>query len=314
MMDEEHNPQAEEISQLFEFAERQIKATEALSSEIGIPAINQLRYAGHHLTRAYATTDAQMRTAQLQSARNHCYRAIHDAVELRGAYLVRQFEDFCERYRGVPITDSVPDFDHIREQVQKVRDLLSGQEGETQDEHDRNHKLIAAVDDLTVSMEKLRGTQFKLNASLSLMRKRVLQWAIGVVIPLLLGIVASLAASLLAPRPAPPPDIEARLQVLDDVRQSLETLITYVSDQKEHLQALETQVADLENEKKTLDGIVAARRDVVDNILDQASRRSRKADIILSFLTGVLSSLVVTVVVAASRKWRELNKRIHGTQ
>ena len=48
-----------QVVDLFDAAEDKIKEVEQLSEDLPIPSINELRYAGYHLARAYIADPAQ---------------------------------------------------------------------------------------------------------------------------------------------------------------------------------------------------------------------------------------------------------------
>lgn len=60
------------------------KVTRVLANILGAPmnqAINQLRYAGHHVLKAQTTTDEAVAQSNLIEAFKHCKRAVYDALD-----------------------------------------------------------------------------------------------------------------------------------------------------------------------------------------------------------------------------------------
>lgn len=71
-----------EISELFESAEAKIKLIEHLDDGLLFSAVNQLRYVSFHILRFHKITDNDLKDEELRKAKNHCQRAIYDAMEI----------------------------------------------------------------------------------------------------------------------------------------------------------------------------------------------------------------------------------------
>ncbi len=71
--------------------EKRLKKVEHLTSEVAIPAINQLRYAGQHLVRILGDC-SQTPQKELEQAENHCKRASFDACEDGLIYCLENFK------------------------------------------------------------------------------------------------------------------------------------------------------------------------------------------------------------------------------
>ncbi|MBF0624484.1 MAG: hypothetical protein HQL82_06720 [Magnetococcales bacterium] len=108
-----HNDSEEILSavrDLFQAAEDDIKKVERTSREIPIPAVNELRYAGHHLLKGLGASTPMEREEQYHRARRHCQRARHDAVEVRLWYFLGKFKEFQDDYQTVSIPPVWPDY------------------------------------------------------------------------------------------------------------------------------------------------------------------------------------------------------------
>jgi len=92
---------AEHVEQLFTLAERNIKRSEILSTELSVPAINQLRYAGHHLSKYISESDEDKRNEELSRAAQHCQKAIRDSYEISVLYLLEQISSFRSEYSSL---------------------------------------------------------------------------------------------------------------------------------------------------------------------------------------------------------------------
>ena len=80
-----------EIRKIYSDAEYAIKRYERIALEDQVAAINELRYAGHHVLEASLAEDESEIEDHIASARNHCRRAVNDAKD---AAIVSQLEFF----------------------------------------------------------------------------------------------------------------------------------------------------------------------------------------------------------------------------
>lgn len=100
-----------EIRQIYSDAEYAIKRYERIALEEQVAAINELRYAGHHVLAASQTeVDAEIED-HIASARNHCRRAVNDAKDAAIVSLLEFFEQFGDcRFTGTELETSIPDW------------------------------------------------------------------------------------------------------------------------------------------------------------------------------------------------------------
>lgn len=114
-----------EISDLFTLAEEKIKLIEHLGNGLKFPAVNQLRYVGFHLFRAELAIGAEKRNNELRKAKNHCQRAIYDAVEVGILYYLDRFKVFQNDYRKECIFDVVLCYHEYRNLANKITNFIS---------------------------------------------------------------------------------------------------------------------------------------------------------------------------------------------
>ena len=69
------------LKKLFDGAEKFAKEVELFQSDLSIPAINELRYAGHHLLKAPAGEDKAAFQEEVLKAKGHCQRSMYEASE-----------------------------------------------------------------------------------------------------------------------------------------------------------------------------------------------------------------------------------------
>lgn len=117
-------PQLSEISELFVLAEEKIKLIEHLGEGLTFPAVNQLRYVAFHLLRADKTTDENLKKEELRKAKNHCERAIYDAVEPGIVHYLEEIRTFQNDYRMVEITNIIPNYLDISRKAEESSDFI----------------------------------------------------------------------------------------------------------------------------------------------------------------------------------------------
>ena len=113
------------IRDLYNEAECFIKQVETHQADISIPAINELRYAGHHLLKAVVADDAEVFQKELRKAESHCQRAMYEASESGILYFLGLVNEFAGDFKDVPITQVVPDYVEILTLATQARNQLS---------------------------------------------------------------------------------------------------------------------------------------------------------------------------------------------
>jgi hypothetical protein len=116
------NVDANTVASLYKKAEEALKIIERTQEELIIPTVNQLRYAGCHLSRY---VQDQSNKDELVKAANHCQRAIYDAYEAGIYYFSSNFNLFCEDYKEVVISDVLVDWVEIRQKVTNIKHFVS---------------------------------------------------------------------------------------------------------------------------------------------------------------------------------------------
>lgn len=117
-------PQLSEISELFALAEEKIKLIEHLGEGLTFPSVNQLRYVAFHLLRADKTPDENLRKEELRKAKNHCERAIYDAVEPGIVHYLEEIRTFQNDYRMIEITNIIPNYLDISRKAEESSDFI----------------------------------------------------------------------------------------------------------------------------------------------------------------------------------------------
>ncbi len=106
----------EAVRTLFARAEDAIKRYERITLSVLTPAVNQLRYAGHHLLEG-----------SLEEACRHCARAYYDALECSISELLGFFARFYEAgYSEGMILKHLPEFPQWRNRLKEAQSVLIG--------------------------------------------------------------------------------------------------------------------------------------------------------------------------------------------
>jgi hypothetical protein len=92
----------------YQQAETAIKVVDHEHIDLGIPAINELRYAGYHL--ALFIKDPKNKVDEIRKACGHCQRATYDAYEASIIYCIEEYKTFQRDYKDSVIPDVIPDY------------------------------------------------------------------------------------------------------------------------------------------------------------------------------------------------------------
>jgi len=114
---------------------------------------------------------------------------------------------------------------------------------------------------------------------------------IGLVVSLIAGFSTNFITALFQ---GEPPKVEARLEELTNIRNSLKQLDGYVKGQQDELAELSDTLKSMKQEKQTLETILSTDKAEVEAIIEHVSSRKRAEqwiERIVSFLIGVFSSL-----------------------
>ena len=113
-----------ELAGLFKLAEDKIKLVENLNLELSIPAINELRYAGYHITQFIASETPEAANEEFGKAEKHCKRAIYDAAEAGVTYQLEMIKIFQTDFRTLSIRKTISNYNEIRKQIKAASTLI----------------------------------------------------------------------------------------------------------------------------------------------------------------------------------------------
>lgn len=116
--------QWQSLSNLFRQAEAALHEAEMIHGDLGIPSVNQLRYAGHHiLSISTSATEAEAIQAY-HKAVSHCQRAIYDAYDSAIVYMLKGIKAFKEDYAKIQIGPHFARYPELRKTARDAKDLL----------------------------------------------------------------------------------------------------------------------------------------------------------------------------------------------
>jgi len=123
-----------------------------------------------------------------------------------------------------------------------------------------------------------------------------------------IGVVLVVMSTFFVERPAlQNKDYQQQIKSLNETERSLKQLVTFIETQKAKLAESEAVVKSLKEEESKLRPVVEADRKLVDAILDAQHSRSRAyiwKERIISFLLGIIASIVAALLLTAINKAR----------
>ena len=149
----------------YETADELIKEVQSFTRKAGIPAINELRYMGHHLL--LSSGDGTDPEDELRKAIGHCQRAAYEAAEAGTLAVLDEVDIFRRDYKSVVVTDVVGDYlailkhaDQCQVELRKAR-----QEG-----HDRDVDYARLMD----AFRSVKGHCTTLNYAREELNKKII--------------------------------------------------------------------------------------------------------------------------------------------
>lgn len=83
---------------------------QSFRNKAGIPAMLELRYAGHHFLKSVGDDGQIVRQCDLDAALAHCRRACYEATEAGIMFALEIIKKFKEDYRSVVVSGVIPDY------------------------------------------------------------------------------------------------------------------------------------------------------------------------------------------------------------
>lgn len=153
----------QDLQKRFAEAESFIKEVELCERELPFPAINELRYAGHHLLKALVITDRDEFRHELGEVEDHCHRAMYEASEAGIMYLIRLLKQFDRDYKDVVVSDTIPSVLEIRQLGAQAAAKLSRGRLNRKSPATQVHEYIEMFKKLKDGVEILEANRNELN-------------------------------------------------------------------------------------------------------------------------------------------------------
>lgn len=144
----------------YERADLFCKKVQHFRDQAGIPAINEMRYAGYHLSLAHDVDGVLSNVPQINKARAHAQRAIYEAAEAGILRALREIEAFKKDYVLVSITDVVKDWLEILAFCKTARSCLGVQREVGDDrslDHDKHFEIFTKASEYAERLEESRA-------------------------------------------------------------------------------------------------------------------------------------------------------------
>ncbi len=184
-----------DVVDLFLKAENELKTIEQLNEALPIPPVNELRYAGNHLARAWDAFnkgDEPTRDDEILMAAKHCQRSIYDSYEMGIQFQLDRVNKFRDDYRKIPVTQTLKNYSELRAQatraykhIQEVATKHKGNREVYYDDCREHYKKIEDVADI------LDASRDDLNVQIDLDIRNTRRWALGIGLSLI-GVIVVL--------------------------------------------------------------------------------------------------------------------------
>jgi hypothetical protein len=121
---ETDQPELSAYRKTFLRADKFCREVQSFIAEAGIPAMNEMRYAGHHLLSSIDDAGTMTKPAHLTKAINHAHRACYEAGEAGIIEALSRIASFKDDYRHVSITGVIPHYLTISDDAETARDRV----------------------------------------------------------------------------------------------------------------------------------------------------------------------------------------------
>ena len=188
----------QETLALYETADRFVREVGTFREDAVIPALNELRYAGHHVVQSIGAGGIVTDASQIRKARGHCERALYEASEAGIMVAGRAIVSVRKSYPGIVISEVVKDYSDFRLLAKKAQVQVDAGRadresvlGQTQEFMDTYRHLREAVDVLDASRDDLEAKR-------EINRKADRQFVLTLMTRISLGILAAAVALIVA--------------------------------------------------------------------------------------------------------------------
>ena len=152
----------------YDEADQYVREIAEYRDAASVPALNQLRYAGHHFLEAIGDDGSIQSEEAFRRAYNHCERALYDATDAGITFALKQINRFKEDFKDIVITEVIPDYLDYLEKAENAKDMLGRSRSQPplvrakeymevfRDMREITTKLDVSRDSCTVALRKAR--------------------------------------------------------------------------------------------------------------------------------------------------------------
>jgi DNA repair exonuclease SbcCD ATPase subunit len=155
------------LHKIWKNAEARAKRTEVVQTEVCVPVINELRYAGYHLLSALSAATEDETAQELDKCKRHCERGYYDAIEAEVLVYLEYFKVFQEDYRLIPIEIPGLDYLGVCGRARETQDAISEARKDNESRGDFYGRLDGLCDDLNKNVRRLEDARLELNKRLA---------------------------------------------------------------------------------------------------------------------------------------------------
>ena len=182
-----------EFESEYDSADELCKQVQLFRQEAGIPAINEMRYAGYHLRQALSANAQIGDIDQLRKAKSHAQRACYEAAEAGLVLALKEIHLFRDDYKTVVVTGDIKDYVDILTKSQEAQRRLgvARQTGDNQTLDHIKHKELFVY--LSQAANTLHAARPEINKRMLETRTARKRWIATTTVAVLALIVAASA-------------------------------------------------------------------------------------------------------------------------
>lgn len=167
------------------------KEVQSFASEAGIPAMNELRYAGHHLIVSVDDDGRVTDHDQLARATNHAKRACYEAGEAGVLIALDRINTFKNDYKTVSVSGVIKNYVDVLQAAEAAKQRVVLGRDHTADGADDHIAYMEHFRALVPHCHSLDIAREELNKLIIEQGRTTRRWVIGIGIAVLFGITAA---------------------------------------------------------------------------------------------------------------------------
>lgn len=147
-----------QLTDLYDQADSFAREVTLFQEEAAFPALNELRYAGHHIIQSLSA-DEEEAQRQFSRAKSHCERAMYEASESGIVTALRMMAAFQKEYSDLVISDVVKDYAALCQQATRAKKLLIAGRKSRRSVVANTSTYMGSFRELAVAIETLQSSQ-----------------------------------------------------------------------------------------------------------------------------------------------------------